>query len=195
MGTYSNVFHKDSLSALMRPCVYMFMRGKEVRYIGYGKHGFLRFGLHRHEQRIAAEADTTKVFWFKRDSSARTAEILAIGCVRPPLNTQYRNGLVGEPLTKNKTLNAFLRKIPRPNLSTRESLDLAVLKCLQAGGEVTLAAVSEQVNVVSRNHVTDSLERLMRMGKVMRRRSLTASSSPYVYRLADVQAFVDGVAA
>ena len=175
----STTFTKGNLNELTRPCVYAFMRGDEIRYIGVSISGFFRFGSDAHHAREQADFDRVKVFWFDDYGDAKRAESIAIYQLKPPINrtTCKAGGWVVKriPKTKNAELNLWMAQ-NTPALETtaqrNRRIDLWLEEKIHEHGNISLKGLcSQSISVRHVRHraiIQQSIWRLLKAGKISR---------------------------
>ena len=57
-------FSGADFQRMCRPCVYMFMNGDELLYVGMSSYGMARTASNHHRQAKKAQAEATKVFLY-----------------------------------------------------------------------------------------------------------------------------------
>ena len=81
------VIAKSVIENRQGPCVYLFLKGKEVLYVGASSRGFIRvFNKDHHARDARATADTIRILWFATWSAALEEETRLIKKHRPALN-------------------------------------------------------------------------------------------------------------
>lgn len=87
----SEIFTKDYVRRISRPCVYLFMKDGEPLYIGSSANGLLRFAdPSHHRKEVRSDADEIRVLWFKKTWHDRSAEERLIKKLRPRFNNRER---------------------------------------------------------------------------------------------------------
>ncbi len=177
----SATFTRDYLNKITRSCVYFFMRGDEVRYVGVARSGFERFASRNHHARERSRFDSVKVFWFREYETAKVAEAIAIGWLRPPVNGskhQYRGN--GQPNTANDDLNRWLLECGKPNadhVGYKEIDDRRVLECISNHCDLSATEISTCLGM-GKGRTCESLKRLLQTLKIVRRPRIKNRGNP-----------------
>ena len=84
-------FSNESLNAITRPCVYIFVKDGRALYVGSSVNGIIRFGDPSHNNaKVRAIADEVQVLWFDNVANARRIESYLIRELKSPLNRENR---------------------------------------------------------------------------------------------------------
>ena len=84
------IFTAEEIQALTRPCVYLFLRGDEVLYVGRSYRGILRpFSPTHHRQPL--KPDRVKILWFSGHWQADRVEQILISTLRPVANQKVKS--------------------------------------------------------------------------------------------------------
>jgi hypothetical protein len=121
-------FTPVEVAKLTRPCVYIFVKGEDVLYVGKSENGFMRFGnpLHHvrhdvwwsarkdwHLQQRASDA-TVLVFWFSQKSAIVEAEARAIWMLKPQFNKAPAQIYGRNCKTCSPELDEFIERMTSP---------------------------------------------------------------------------------
>jgi hypothetical protein len=80
-------FSNAQLKAMMRPCVYLFLKDGSALYIGSSTNGLMRFGAPTHHHAdVREQADEVRVIWLKEKVDPALLEAYLIRRLNPPYN-------------------------------------------------------------------------------------------------------------
>jgi excinuclease UvrABC nuclease subunit len=89
--TVCQSFTTKELQNMLRPCVYIFLRGGVPLYVGSSANGLNRINHNGHHRRHVREmADEVRVVWCKRAHHARMLERRLIKKLEPEFNGRKR---------------------------------------------------------------------------------------------------------
>ena len=84
-------FPGDDVRLMLKPCVYLFMKGKQPLYIGFSGNGLQRpfSPKHRSARKAQAECDRMLVWFCETEENAKRLESTLLGRIQSTYNKTY----------------------------------------------------------------------------------------------------------
>jgi predicted DNA-binding transcriptional regulator AlpA len=130
-------FTSTEVAQMVRPCVYFFLRGEEILYIGQSCIGVMRaFDPHHHKRgRRSLKPDRILCIWFKSHAAAQNLEQELIAKLQP------RGNAIG--VNRNQIVTAVKSRPRRQTVVSTASRSMLTVEDVAARLQISKASVYE----------------------------------------------------